>query len=73
MPRAWAADLAAAHRWEQANERQQALSARFGIHSRYAGSICGDNVDNDAAVRAAKEQLWGATGPTGLTASTGRA
>ncbi|TKJ17967.1 hypothetical protein A6V29_01100 [Blastococcus sp. CCUG 61487] len=31
------------------------LSARFGLHSRYAGSIC---VDNDAAVRAAKEQLW---------------
>jgi hypothetical protein len=40
---------------ERANDRQKALSLRFGIHSRYAGSIC---VDNDAAVRAVKEQLW---------------
>jgi IS605 OrfB family transposase len=50
-----AADLAAAQRREPANDRVKALVARFGIHSRYAGSIC---VDNDAAVRAAKEQLW---------------
>jgi hypothetical protein len=47
--------LAAAQRREPANDRQKALSVRFGLHSRYAGSIC---VDNDAAVRAAKEQLW---------------
>jgi IS605 OrfB family transposase len=56
LTRARAADLAAAQRREAANDRQKALSARFGIHSRYAGSIC---VDNDASVRAAKEQLWG--------------
>jgi IS605 OrfB family transposase len=55
LTRARAADLTAAQRQEPANDRQKALSARFGIHSRYAGSIC---VDNDAAVRAAKEQLW---------------
>lgn len=55
LSRARAADLAAAQRRERANDRQKALSARFGIHSRYAGSIC---VDNDAAVRAAREQLW---------------
>jgi hypothetical protein len=55
LSRARAADLAAAQRRERANDRQKTLSARFGIHSRYAGSIC---VDNDAAVRAAKEHLW---------------
>jgi hypothetical protein len=55
LSRARAADLAAAQRRERANDRQKALSARFGIHSRYAGSIC---VDNDATVRAAREQLW---------------
>ena len=55
LSRARAADLSAAQRRKRANDRQKALSARFGIHSRYAGSIC---VDNDAAVRAAKEQLW---------------
>jgi IS605 OrfB family transposase len=55
LSRARAADLAAAQRREPANDRQKALSVRFRIHSRYAGSIC---VDNDAAVRAAKEQLW---------------
>jgi IS605 OrfB family transposase len=55
LSRARAADLAVAQRREPANDRQKALSVRFGLHSRYAGSIC---VDNDAAVRAAKEQLW---------------
>jgi IS605 OrfB family transposase len=55
LSRARAADLAAAQRREPANDRQRRLSAGFGIRSRYAGSIC---VDNDAAVRAAKEQLW---------------
>jgi hypothetical protein len=55
LSRARAADLAAAQRQERANDRQKAIAARFGLHSRYAGSIC---VDNDAAVRAAKEQLW---------------
>ncbi|CCG01079.1 hypothetical protein [Blastococcus saxobsidens] len=55
LSRARATDLAAAQRRERANDRQKALSARFGIHSRYAGSIC---VDNDAAARAVKEQLW---------------
>jgi IS605 OrfB family transposase len=55
LSRARAADLGAAQRRERANDRQKALSARFGLHSRYAGSIC---VDNDSAVRAAMEQLW---------------
>ncbi|MDK3257748.1 hypothetical protein [Blastococcus capsensis] len=55
LSRARATDLASAQRRDRANDRQKELSARFGIHSRYAGSIC---VDNDAAVRAAKEQLW---------------
>jgi hypothetical protein len=50
------ADLAAARRRERANDRQKALSARFGIHSRYAEGIC---VDNDAAVRAAKKSSCG--------------
>jgi hypothetical protein len=55
LSRARAADLAAAQRREPANDRVKQLVARFGIQSRYGGSIC---VDNDAAVRAAKEQLW---------------
>ena len=55
LSRARASDVAAAQRREPANDRVKQLVARFGIHSRYEGSIC---VDNDAAVRAAKEQLW---------------
>lgn len=51
--RAW--DLPAAQRREKANDRSKALAERFGIPSRYAGTIC---VDNDAAVKAAKEHLW---------------
>lgn len=49
------ADLAAARRGEKANDRYKVLVADFGIHSRYAGTIC---VDNDAATKAAKEHLW---------------
>jgi hypothetical protein len=48
-------DLRAARRGEPANERYKLLCTEFGIHSRYAGTIC---VDNDAATKAAKEQLW---------------
>jgi IS605 OrfB family transposase len=53
----WArnADLAAARRGEKANDRYKVLVARFGINSRYAGTIC---VDNDAATQAAREHLW---------------
>jgi len=49
------ADLAAVRRGERANDRYKLLVERFGIHSRYAGTIC---VDNDAATKAAKEHLW---------------
>jgi IS605 OrfB family transposase len=48
-------DLAAARRGGKANDRYKVLVAEFGIHSRYAGTIC---VDNDAATKAAKEHLW---------------
>ena len=51
--RAW--DLPFAQRQDKANDRMKRLVAKFEITSRYAGSIC---VDNDAAVRAAKEHLW---------------
>jgi hypothetical protein len=71
LSRARAADLAAAQRQERANDRQKAIAARFGLHSRYAGSIC---VDNDAAVCAAKEQLWGApAAAAGGSAASGAA
>ncbi|HET8603883.1 MAG TPA: hypothetical protein VFM09_08155, partial [Marmoricola sp.] len=55
LTRARNSDLAAARRGEKANERYKVLVSRFGIHSRYAGTIC---VDNDAATKAAKEHLW---------------
>lgn len=55
LTRARNTDLAAARRGEKANDRYKVLVAQFGIHSRYAGTIC---VDNDAAVKAAKEHLW---------------
>jgi IS605 OrfB family transposase len=55
LTRARNTDLAAARRGEKANDRYKVLVERFGIHSRYAGTIC---VDNDAATRAAKEHLW---------------
>ncbi len=48
-------DLAAARRGERANDRYKVLCERFGIHSRYAGTVC---VDNDAATKAVKEHLW---------------
>jgi IS605 OrfB family transposase len=48
-------DLSAARGGEKANARYKILVAQFGIHSRYAGTIC---VDNDAATKAAKEHLW---------------
>lgn len=48
-------DLAAARRGEKGNDRYKVLVERFGIHSRYAGTIC---VDNDAATKAAKALLW---------------
>ena len=54
LTRARNADLAAARRGEQANDRRKTLVAEFGIHSRYAGTIC---LDNDAATKAAKEHL----------------
>ena len=38
-----------------ANDRYKLLCTRFGIQSRYAGTIC---VDNDAAVKAASEHQW---------------
>jgi hypothetical protein len=43
-------DLRAARRGEPANERYKVLCKEFGIHSRYAGTIC---LDNDAATKAA--------------------
>lgn len=55
LTRARNTDLAAARRGEKANDRYKALVERFGIQSRYAGTIC---VDNDAATKAAKEHLW---------------
>lgn len=55
LTQARAADLVAAQRGEKANDRYKVLTARFGIHSRYAGTIC---VVNDAALKAAKELLW---------------
>ena len=55
LTRARNSDLAAARRGENANDRYKVLCDRFGIHSRYAGSIC---VDNDAATKAVKEHLW---------------
>lgn len=55
LTRARNTDLAAARHGEKANDRYKALVHRFGIHSRYAGTIC---VDNDAATKAAKEHLW---------------
>lgn len=55
LTRARNTDLSAARRGEKANDRYKVLVARFGIHSRYAGTIC---VDNDAATKAAKEHLW---------------
>ena len=51
LTRARNTDLAAARRGEKANDRYKVLVAAFGIHSRYAGTIC---VDNDAATKAAK-------------------
>ena len=55
LTRARNTDLAAARTGETANDRYKVLVEQFGIHSRYAGTIC---VDNDAATRAAKEHLW---------------
>lgn len=55
LTRARNTDLAAARRGEKVNDRYKVLVERFGVHSRYAGTIC---VDNDAATRAAREQLW---------------
>jgi IS605 OrfB family transposase len=55
LTRARNADLAAARCGDKANDRYKVLVAEFGIHSRYAGTIC---VDNDAATKAAKEHLW---------------
>lgn len=55
LTRARNTDLAAARRGERANDRYKVLVEQFGIHSRYAGTIC---VDNDAATKAAKEHLW---------------
>lgn len=55
LTRARNTDLSAARRGEKANDRYKVLVAQFGIHSRYAGTIC---VDNDAATKAAKEHLW---------------
>ena len=55
LTRARNTDLAAARRGENANDRYKVLCVAFGIHSRYAGTIC---VDNDAATKAAKEHLW---------------
>ncbi|MGZ8744104.1 MAG: hypothetical protein ACXWXO_14395, partial [Nocardioides sp.] len=55
LTRARNTDLAAARRGEKANDRYKVLVEQFGIHSRYAGTIC---VDNDAATMAAKEHLW---------------
>jgi IS605 OrfB family transposase len=55
LTRARNTDLAAAQRGEKANDRYKALVVQFGVHSRYAGTIC---VDNDAATKAAKEHLW---------------
>ncbi|MBA8803948.1 IS605 OrfB family transposase [Nocardioides ginsengisegetis] len=54
LTRARNSDLAAARRGEKANHRYKALVEQFGIHSRYAGTIC---LDNDAATKAAKEHL----------------
>ncbi|MBK5306120.1 MAG: hypothetical protein JJD92_05470 [Frankiaceae bacterium] len=48
-------DLPAAVRGEAQNDRVKRLSARFGIQSRYAGSIVRAN---DAQVRLAREGLW---------------
>ena len=55
LTRARNTDLAAARRGDDANDRYKVLVVQFGIHSRYAGTIC---VDNDAATKGAKEQLW---------------
>lgn len=55
LTRARNSDLAAARRGGKANDRYKVLVERFGIHSRYAGTIC---VDNDAATKAVKEHLW---------------
>ncbi len=55
LTRARNTDLAAARRGEQTNDRYKVLVEQFGIHSRYAGTIC---LDNDAATKAAKENLW---------------
>ena len=57
LTRARNTDLAAARRGEKANDRYKILVERFGIQSRYAGTIC---VDNDAATKAAKEHLLAA-------------
>jgi hypothetical protein len=55
LTRARNTDLSAARRGEKVNDRYKILVEQFGIHSRYAGTIC---VDNDAATKAAKEHLW---------------
>jgi IS605 OrfB family transposase len=55
LTRARNVDLAAARRGEKSNDRYKVLVEQFGIHSRYAGTIC---IDNDAATKAAKEHLW---------------
>jgi hypothetical protein len=55
LTRARNTDLAAARGGAKANDRSKVLGEQFGIHSRYAGTIC---VDNDAATKAAREHLW---------------
>ena len=49
------ADLKAALAGEKQNPRSKRLMAKFGVSSRYAETAC---VDNDAAVKAARECLW---------------
>ena len=47
-------DLVPALADKKANDRYKVLMARFGIHSRYAGTIC---VDNNALVKTRRENL----------------
>ncbi len=54
LTEARAYDLAQALAGHKANDRYKVLVARYGIHSRYAGTIC---VDNNALVKTRRENL----------------